>query len=75
MYFIRVPLREKVLKYGTPKPSIGDYIGTTIGSHSLFGLQRLRELVFKPFAFGKTDCRPSRGLEFEIQGLRLTLRV
>ena len=40
-YFIRVPLRKKVLKYGTPKPSI---LGSPIFGNSHRGFVRGLEI-------------------------------
>ena len=34
-YFIRVPLRKKVLKYGTPKPSCTTLMTLNYGNHGI----------------------------------------
>ena len=44
-YFIRVPLRKKVLKYGTPKPS---YKGSASRVRKGFGAQGFRFGVWAP---------------------------
>ena len=45
-YFIRVPLRKKVLKYGTPKPSVGLRMSTVLGLSRLQVLMTNRSRIW-----------------------------
>ena len=62
-YFIRVPLRKKVLKYGTPKPSISVHWGQSI--HYL-GTWNLRVLLAKVSTGSLCMCHLS-GLIYDLE--------